>query len=169
MTLPYSLMINDERSYFPEKIITSIYYTEGYLSKEISFTEIDNYMESKYYDEFVFVECSPKLHTIREDSKNRWKAGNDIHFVINNRTKYRLQFMPVLKCISTQSIVISYDEDQCEKDCMEPSIRIDGRLLKLHEVESLAVNDGFNTVEDFFKYFNSDFTGKIIHWTKMKY
>lgn len=33
----------------------------------------------------------------------------------------------------------------------------------------LALNDGFDTIEDFFAYFNKDFTGKLIHWTDLKY
>lgn len=28
---------------------------------------------------------------------------------------------------------------------------------------------GFDSVKDFFRYFNKDFKGKIIHWTDLKY
>ena len=39
----------------------------------------------------------------------------------------------------------------------------------LDQMETLAIADGFDSIEDFFKYFTNDFTGKIIHWTDLKY
>jgi len=36
-------------------------------------------------------------------------------------------------------------------------------------LKTLARNDGFESVDDFFKWFNADFQGKIIHWTDFKY
>ena len=36
-------------------------------------------------------------------------------------------------------------------------------------LRELAKNDGFESVEDFFAYFNKDFKGKIIHWTDLQY
>src|SRR5699024_11014489 len=51
-----------------------------------------------------------KIHTIRHDGKNRWKTGNKIHMVINNRTKDRFQFAPVLECKSVQKIEIKYHD-----------------------------------------------------------
>lgn len=38
----------------------------------------------------------PKKHTIGTDNKNRSVVGKDIHYVINNRTKKRFQFLPVI-------------------------------------------------------------------------
>ena len=37
------------------------------------------------------------------------------------------------------------------------------------EIELLAKHDGFNSMEDFFKWFDKDFKGKIIHWTDFRY
>ncbi len=48
-------------------------------------------------------------------------------------------------------------------------VLVDDRKLKIEEVNQLAINDGFNSVDDFFQYFNTDFTGKLIHWTDLKY
>jgi ribonuclease HIII len=45
----------------------------------------------------------------------------------------------------------------------------DKKRLNDKEIETLAQNDGFNTIYDFFAYFNEDFTGKLIHWTDLKY
>lgn len=111
---------------------------------------------------------APKLHTIREDKTDRWKPGNDIHFVINDQTKNREQFLPPVKCISTQKIEIKYLKDMLSGNLfpivMIDNFDIEDRILKL-----LAINDGFTTVDEFFAYFNTDFTGKLIHWTPLKY
>ena len=117
-----------------------------------------------------------KIHTIREDKKDRWKAGNDIHFIINPRSKTRFQFAPVLKCKSVQKIEILHYGNLIELIIDESTIfniRKNHQNNKVynydHNVQDLAHNDGFETVQDFFDYFNKDFKGKIIHWTDFKY
>jgi len=107
----------------------------------------------------------PKLHTIREDKKNLWKAGNDIHFVINNRTPQRFQFAPVVKCVSTQRIEILHGL----KSDKQAFVAVDGKTLHISDIKRLAINDGFDSVDDFFAWFKEDFKGKIIHWTNLKY
>ena len=42
-------------------------------------------------------------------------------------------------------------------------------LYKRKKLDLLAQNDGFETIEEFFAYFNEDFKGKMIHWTDLKY
>jgi len=42
-------------------------------------------------------------------------------------------------------------------------------FLSRWSINHLAKNDGFEGIEDFFKWFNEDFKGKIIHWTNYKY
>ena len=121
-------------------------------------------------------EFREKKHTFREDPKDLWKAGRDIHFVINNRTKQRFQFAPVVKCVSVQKIEILWGNAipapykiQIPTPASSVMVFIDKRPLHANEFEALAKNDGFNSVEDFFSWFNKDFTGKIIHWTNLKY
>ena len=104
----------------------------------------------------------PKKHTIRKDSRNRWKKGNLIHMVIENRTKNRFQFAPILKVTSIQEIKIIWKNG--EKD-----VYIDDNFVGLFGIEKLALNDGFESVEDFFNWFSEDFTGKIIHWAGVYY
>lgn len=116
----------------------------------------------------------PKKHTIRADKSNRWKAGNKIHPVINDRTKDRFQFAPVVKCVSVQEIVIKHFSSHID-------VEIDGIPYLLEKnskgriyiytgtIEVLAKNDGFDSIHDFFSWFKEDFTGKIIHWTDLKY
>lgn len=103
-----------------------------------------------------------KIHTIRADQKNRWRVGKPIHFVIHNRTPLRFQFAPVLPVKAIQSIQISWIDGGA-------MVTIDGEPLRMGEMELLAKNDGFQSTSDFFKYFNQDFEGKIIHWTDFVY
>lgn len=131
-----------------------------------------------------YKDFKPKLHTIREDKNDRWKAGMDIHMVINNRTKNRFQFAPVLKCVSVQEIEIKYTKSSNNTPLIYVGIesqKTKGYMLCLDTynpesksssfglIDKLAINDGFDSVEDFFAYFNTDFSGKLIHWTELVY
>lgn len=162
MTLAFSQQIKGKPTYFPEKIWA------GIKNREITI-ELGDYLRSPFSTGKNILELKPKLHTIREDKKNRWRTGNKIHFVINNRTKNRLQFAPVLMVKTIQEIKITYDEDICEKECCEPCVFIDGKSIDYNDYERLAINDGFDSVKEFFEWFNEDFEGKIIHWTDIRY
>lgn len=128
-------------------------------------------IELKYYD--------AKKHTIRQDPHDRWKPGMKIHPVINNRTKNRFQFAPVMECVSVQYLAIRYFDNypivyigDTENALMpfyweNPDDDEDG--YGVEQMKQFAFNDGFESVEQFFAYFNEDFTGKIIHWTDFKY
>ena len=92
-------------NYFVEKIWLSLLSDKEYCNQIYDYEKrhvelFDDYFETPDYG------LESKLHTIREDKTNRWKAGNDIHFVINNRTKDRFQFAPIVKCKSVQNIEI---------------------------------------------------------------
>ena len=50
-----------------------------------------------------------------------------------------------------------------------PEVIIDGKTLSRSETMRLAKNDGFNSLDEFFAWFNKDFTGTIIHWSNLKY
>lgn len=160
--------ISLQPTYFIDKIL------RGFIENDlIGMQDFCNYFDNykskfgKVYEEDAL--NTAKLHTIRKDTSNRWKAGNDIHFSINVRTKKQFQFAPVVKCVSTQTIKISYKEKDCEKQCCEPAIYIDNQPIDFKTLQSLALNDGFNSVVDFLNYFNTNYTGKIIHWTNLKY
>lgn len=102
-----------------------------------------------------------KIHSIREDKTNRWKAGNKIHFATGVRTKNYNCFKEGV-CIRTQKIEFSHKHRM-------PYVSIDNKILSSYEAEDLAKKDGFDTLEDFFKWFGKDFKGKIIHWTGFIY
>lgn len=162
-------------NYFVQKIWTGL-TPAGLIPDELFDSWYDKVEE---YGINLNIKTTPKFHTIREDKSNRWKDGNDIHFVINNRTKDRFQFAPIIKCKGIQYISITYIEyypivylGNTQESWMpfyweNPYDNEDG--YGVEQMKELAVNDGFNSIEDFFKYFDSDFTGKIIHWTNLKY
>jgi len=121
-----------------------------------------------------------KCHTIRKG--DRWKPGMKIHFRQWSGLPYKSEaplFAPVVPCISVQKISIKYTK----KDFVR--IKIDGKLFheqNIHDTPTgtksfdkfigLCLADGFDLYEghlNFFKYFNKDFKGQIIHWTNLRY
>ncbi|CAA0254303.1 hypothetical protein V2605_03555 [Tenacibaculum maritimum] len=153
--------LSEKPTRFPEKIISSL---DIETFKKL--TQFDLLAETQEEKDWLnvsdFLEIKPKLHTIRRDTKNRWKAGNKIHFSIGVRTKKQYQFAPVLKCVSIQDIEIRNDNGMV-------GVSIDNKELNAFEIIKLSINDGFDSVEDFFEWFNEDFKGKIIHWTDLTY
>ncbi len=161
-------LIADKYTYFVPKILKGI--------EQLQPTNENLYF---YYQEYVMLQrklkkdykidvLHPKIHTIREDKHNRWKAGNLIHFYIYTRTKNQLLFAPILKCKSVQSIeVLWHDPDGFLT--ATPRVYINQRWIIGDELKKLALNDGFESTETFFAYFNTDFKGKLIHWTDLKY
>lgn len=154
----------------PTKFVEKIWQS---FPEEITVEVFSDYLDGLELVQYDFdvnaIDMYEKIHTIRRDSKNRWNAGKDIHFAINNRTPERLQFAPVVKCVSTQEIEVTYHEDICDKNANEPTVIVDGKMLNMAEMETLAENDGFADTHEFCCYFNKDFKGKLIHWTNLKY
>lgn len=120
----------------------------------------------------------PKIHTMRSDPHNRWKAGRKIEMVYRG-AGYKIldhfnKGIPELEvCVSTQRIII---KDMRHLPIGKRAfgqhdflITIDNRMLSFAEQQKLARNDGFNSVEDFFRWFNKDWSGKILHWTDFRY
>jgi hypothetical protein len=165
MTLSFSTQINKKPTYFIEKIIRGLNLWGEYYESKIHWTKYDLSVDK-------LENSHPKLHTIRRDKNNRWKAGNKIHFVINPRTTDRFQFAPVVVCQSVQKISIKWKYCSNLED-KYPIIWIDGKVFakgyESPELKLFAQNDGFDSVNDFFNWFDSDFSGKIIHWTQLKY
>jgi hypothetical protein len=123
----------------------------------------------KHYDFHIdAAQFLAKRHTIREDKKNQWRQGIDIHFVINNRRPDRLQFAPVLPVQLVQKIEIEYFR-KTNNWKHDATVAVDDVYLDPDQVHALALNDGFDNTQDFFEYFGKNFTGKIIHWTGLKY
>lgn len=121
-----------------------------------------------------------KIHSMREDKTNRWKAGRDIHFATGVRTKACEIFMRD-KCRATQKVQMTVTKIQRTPDKAHyfAEIRIDGKDLGQIYCELLAKNDGFQSLSEMFAWFfdlNSlednipqSVTRKLIHWTDFKY
>lgn len=173
MTLAFSTDLNKIPTYFVENILIGLENNRLIEWPELSYL-MSEYLDKPFCqinEELHISEAKPKpkIHTIRTDNSNRWKAGNLIHFVINNRTPNRYQFAPVLKCVSTQKVVIKYFYNPETEAFDLPTVFIDTEPMFYDQLKELAINDGFKSIEAFFKYFNKDFKGKIIHWTDKKY
>jgi uncharacterized C2H2 Zn-finger protein len=151
-------------TYFIEKIWQSIVSKEGYnlaLFKK-GYEELYGEKFGKMWDGSELI-LRPKRHTIRKNKKGYWKEVMKLHPVVFNRTKNQFQFAPVLKIKSIQEVKIDWHyEDQ-------PYLFVNDKVLNYDQIDALAVNDGFDSIEHFFEWFNKDFTGIIIHWTDLKY
>ena len=191
MILPFSTKINDKPTLFPEKIITGLNHAQIINwdhTEELFQTKIISKKGTCHKIEFdKSIITNPKLHTIRQDKNDRWQVGTKIDFYINCRQKSMFCFAPVLPVVSTQKVELIYKANIKELTCLgitydrTCTIRIDNKfygdayLLSDYVVSSsynltaFAQNDGFDNLEDFFNYFDKDFTGKIIHWTDFKY
>lgn len=98
-----------------------------------------------------------KIHTIREDSNNRWTKSRPIQFATGSRTPQYNCFGEGV-CTGVQSIMI-----------MDRSVFVAG--TRIDNIEEFAHNDGFDSVDDFWGWFDvyTPFVGKIIHWTDKRY
>ena len=174
MILPFSTQINGKPTYFVEKIWTSLMEDLNYdfLRDYLQFEKLaSKKLENK--NPFIrFSDFKAKKTTIREDKNDRWKPGVMIDFFINARQKNMFRFAPRIPVVSTQRILMSYVYANIIH------ITINGkRLNDWQEKEKLAINDGFESWDDFVDYFipiiekseDEFFTGKIIHWTDLRY
>lgn len=122
-----------------------------------------------------------KKHTLREDLKNRWKAGNSIQFVVGNRTRFRRQFHSG-ECTGTQIVHMTlrhigrrtYIKIQFGD---EKIYYIGDEYLECKKSKSFVLNDGFDSSEEFVSWFAPLIDSspgkllvlKLIHWTDLRY
>ena len=164
MTLSFKTEINGTNTYFIEKIWSGL--LDAGLFSQYDWERFFYLYQDKFGKDWdCTINLSPKLHTIRQDKTNRWDKGKLIHPVIHNRTSQHFQFAPEIECKSTQIIEILPDKEYVKILKMFESSK---QLTEL-EIKLLANNDGFDSIEEFWKYFNTDFEGKIIHWTNFRY
>lgn len=167
MILSFKTKIDGKPTYFVEKILKT------FDEKECSEADKEMLKEAileGFLDILKYDEVTPKIHTIRKDKKNRWKPGMMIDFFINARQKDMFRFAPRIPLKSRQKIFMTY-LPHCG---LGFRVSINGRELDGWEVEKLAINDGFEAVEDFEDYFinemeDDQFSGKILHWTDLRY
>lgn len=126
-----------------------------------------NLLFKRWSDLTELPEVHQKLHSLREDIHDRWQIGAKIHFYIWARNKRAICFgIGEVKAI--QYAVINaklqrvYILDQ--KDGMGHA-----RELLGVDLATFVLNDGFDSLEQFWNYFTENKTLKIIHWTNFKY
>lgn len=106
MILGFSTKINGKPTCFVEKIwkgLKNNISTELYSEIELKLSSQE--MNKPYpVDTEVYEKVKPKLHTIREDLKDRWKPGTKIDFFINCRQPTMFRFAPVLPVVSVQKL-----------------------------------------------------------------
>lgn len=113
--------------------------------------------------------ATPKIHTMRRDENDSWKAGELMSPYVNNDANMDLhQFAPDLNCTGTQKITIEKFGDSGLWQC-DYLVQIDGVHQIAKSFPRLAKNSGFEDPEGFFEFFGPDYKGKIIHWTDFKY
>lgn len=109
-----------------------------------------------------------KIHTIRHDPHNRWISGRKIHMATGVRTKNYRCFDDSKSCISKQRIEIIYvGYSPMIKVYHTETIWTCGNSTPLFD--RFSKNDGFDSTKDFFRWFDKDFSGVIIHWTDFRY
>lgn len=186
MNLPFSTVLNGKKTHFIEKIWTGLIDHEIVKNTEV-LRFIKQHTEKFGCDwDFVLGKPIPKIHTIRELSFpveiNRFKKGDKIHFVINNRTKDRFQFAPVVPVVSNQIIRIEYsgrkypniqifNVDKNGKIKSNPVRFLDytNHFYYITELDIISKNDGFDSWEEFLNYFDKNGFYNIIHWTNFRY
>lgn len=188
MTLSFSQTINGKPNYFIEKIWFGLFKSNIVpdLMDCRDYRFAYNARFGKDWDEWDWPseDIGMKLHTIRDYRKNgktglkadkQWKAGDKIHYCINNRSPNYFQFAPVIECKSVQTV-----EFNNRFGASSFEVVIDGKIfaqkhygydedLNPKGLEQLAINDGFDSVEDFINYFSMGVERQLIHWTDLKY
>lgn len=168
MILAFSTQINKKPTYFVERIHLSFRIQEVNMKAGLD----PSIHYPKDYNFIAKSQVAAKIHSIREDKSNRWKAGTKIDFFINCRQKDMFRFAPVLPVVSVQDVFITY----AHSDILE--ISIDDRYIHSYsERLELAKNDGFDTWDDFFNYFyplikaseDKCLSLRLIHWTNHRY
>ena len=126
-----------------------------------------------------------KKHTIRDDPHNRWRFAMIIQHAYGVRTSNYRCFAKG-QCMSTQILEIrevkmGSSDNSYNFPVMSPKhhknavsgkifrVMIDGKVLSEKEIDMLAKNDGFDSTEDFFLWFDKPEIKKIIHFTDFKY
>ena len=97
-----------------------------------------------------------KLHTIRQKPIAVGTMMNHIVYPYHKERRCVLSNF----CTSTQMITI---------ESSSRTIKVDNKELSKVDIKRLSKNDGFDSIEDFWSFFNQDYQGMIIHWTDTKY
>lgn len=194
MILPFKEYFDKQKTkptYFREKILASVGMIDWVLNGHRYITDLNAYNNEQRWlgnESNLTPGYTPKLHTFREG--NRWKAGDIMHMAYGIRTNNYQQFnkwiSELQKVKSVQKIEIKwsaafngtnilkrvtvYIDDKQYDRLEEAALYSPDRLNMLARNDGFDVNNGPNTeYMSFFRWFNKDFSGQIIHWTDLRY
>ncbi len=111
-----------------------------------------------------------KVHTIRDDKRNRWKVGTKIHFWLGNPPNTRGKNKPYQFGVGEVSRVETIRMDfACDEDWQNDIVYIgdDIKLKTSEELNALAVNEGFENWQQMKHWFvnkSGEYFGRIIFW-----
>lgn len=168
-TVGFSQILNEKPSFFVDLVWQGI--LEGEACTSVPFTA-NGRLESfyrhyrDYFQTFgknwdaAAINYSPKLHTIRSNKNGYYKKGMFLHPVVNNRSKNRFQFAPVLKCTGTQRIHMEGED-----------LFVDFKRVNRGVAKTISRIDGFPLLHEFIQWMKDNDDGNlvIVHWSKLKY
>lgn len=177
MIITFATEIKGKPTYFVKKILRGLLFSNT-LFKEthevISANAIDR--KELFVDNF-----SRKIHTIRRDFDDKWAVGDLMHMVSGLGTKERVTFSPKgLEVKWIQTLRISKIRDTSKPNAFKIYFYIDGKpfgVVKVQDgsyrvpvqIDEFIKNDGFDSAEDFFNWFDGNYNGKIICWVGLPY
>lgn len=106
----------------------------------------------------------PKRHTIRETEFWQKWVGRPVEPFYWEDKPYNSGHI-----VFDKLPIISWQKFEVAITPTGKRILVDGDQLGPVLIEELAINDGFDTVEEFFQWFKEDFSGYIYHFTATKY
>lgn len=158
-------------TWFSEKVVSCMHF------KNKIGAEINPFLQNRgpFIEYVIAFEGDEKLHAI--ESGKKYKAGDIAKPISVSPDGKEFQFAPELKIVSVQDIEISYDR---KSDPRWAHVVIGGVMgiifpyLFINEyentsLEAIVENDGFESIDQFFQYFNEDFEGQILHFTDLRY
>lgn len=164
---PWATKNSPAPTYFREKILHSV----GLMREGGPIVKYDP-------NQFIGV-MGKKIHTMRLDPHNRWKAGRKIEMVYRG-AGYKIidhfnKGIPELEvCTGVQKIKLWLTGSLGEvgdNGKREQIIRIhaivDGK--RIDNPERIIPNDGFEDIIQFSRWFTKPWEGKIIHFTDFRY
>lgn len=105
-----------------------------------------------------------KVHTMRDCNIYKWKPGTTMHMATGVRTRNYRCFKET-PFVSGQQVFMTFFD--------ELIISVDGKRLSIEKTKELIKKDGFESEEQFTKWFFPKGSGKclltLLHWTDLKY